>query len=144
MTVRRQRRARYEQVIAGLLACPTHAAAAEQGGISLATLQRWLRRPGFVRLYASARRAALERTVAALVDAGTAAVAALRAIISDPGAAPAAKVRAAAVILDRSLRGIQALDLAGRLDNLEQATRGHGPRPRRVRIEVPGALEDQS
>ena len=39
-----------EQAIAALLAEPTHAAAAAKAGIAEATLQRWLKRPGFLRL----------------------------------------------------------------------------------------------
>jgi hypothetical protein len=106
-----------EQAIAALLAKPTVQEAAAEVGISVRTLCDWLRNPAFERAYAQARKSLLERTVAHLLTISTKAVQALERNLhcGEPGP----EIRAAVVILDHAWKGSEVLDLARRLEELE-------------------------
>jgi hypothetical protein len=93
-------------------------AAAEKAGIGLTTLYRWLREPGFRAAYQRARQQLLERTVGRLLSVCSKVVDALEANLASSN--PAARNRAAAVILANAVKGVETLDLAERLASLEQ------------------------
>jgi hypothetical protein len=119
-----------EQAIAALLSAPTQLAAAEQVGISEATLQRWLREPAFQAAFRAARTQILERAVLKLQQATTQAVDAL--VRNLRAARSGDQIRAALGILDQAFKGAQVLDLQGRIEELErllQEADGNGGTP---------------
>jgi hypothetical protein len=103
--------------VACLLAEPTIEAAAQRAGVSEVTLRRWLREPGFRALYQAARAGVLERVVGTLLAACTEAVETLRRNLSC--GKPSVETRAAEVILVQATKGIETLDLAQRIAELE-------------------------
>jgi transposase-like protein len=106
-----------EQAIAALLSEASVEAAAAKAGIGTTTLKRWLAEPSFRRLYGQARTGLLERVVQTLLAASTRAVETLeRNLTCDK---PSVQVRAAEVILSRATRGVELLDLAQRIEELE-------------------------
>jgi nitrogen-specific signal transduction histidine kinase len=107
-----------DQAIAGLLTAGTHAEAAVAAGISEATLQRWLRDPGFVAAYRQARRQVVEAAVAQLQRATSNAVATLERNLDCKN--PSVEVRAAATILERATKAVELVDLAERVEELER------------------------
>jgi hypothetical protein len=109
-----------DAAITALLACPTINAAAEQAGIAVATLRRWLAEGDFQQRYRDARRQVLEQAVSGLQQAAGKAVTVLVTIAEDGSAPPAARVSAAKTVLDLALRGMEVLDLAARVEQLER------------------------
>jgi len=110
-----------EATLTALLSCPTIEAAAAQAGISTATLRRWLAEDDFQRRYRAARRQVVEHAVASLQRATGEAVEALVAIAGNIAAPSAARVSAAKTILDFAVKGVELVDLAERVEQLEQA-----------------------
>jgi len=108
---------RREAAIAALLSEPTHALAAERAGISLATLQRWLRKPAFVSAFRRARRRVVEHAIGRLQGITGGAVEALRRKLS--AEKPGDQIRAALGILDHANRAMETLDLLERVEQLE-------------------------
>jgi hypothetical protein len=106
-----------ELAISALLTERTHVLAAAKAGVSPATLTRWLAQPDFRLAYRQARRAVVEGTIASLQRAGTEAAETLQASLSC--ADDAIRVRAAALILEHGFRGLEVLDLAERVEELE-------------------------
>jgi hypothetical protein len=99
-----------ELAIASLLTERTHGDAAVKAGISVATLQRWLRDSDFAAAYRAARRAAVENAVARIQAATGGAVDTLLTVAKD-GAKDSDRVRAAIAILDFAERGKAFADL---------------------------------
>jgi hypothetical protein len=116
-----KRSRREEAAIAALLSEPTVEAAAAKAGIGFATLRRWLQEPGFRRLYQQARAGLLERVVATLLRLSTSAIVALGRNLTC--GRPSVEVRAAEAILTQATRGVELLDLAERVEQLEQAAK---------------------
>src|SRR4051812_4914883 len=108
---------REEAAISALLACPTLDTAAQQAGISESTLRGWLRDPAFQARYREARRQVVEQAVSALQQAAGQAVETLRRSLTC--GVPSAEIVAAKAILDQTFRGMEVLDLAGRIEQLE-------------------------
>jgi hypothetical protein len=103
--------------IAALLTEPTIEAAAVKAGVSESTLKNWLKREQFQLAYRAARQTVLERTVGRLLALSTEALATLQALLSCDS--PQTRCRAALGILEQSSRGVELLDLAGRLEAME-------------------------
>jgi hypothetical protein len=87
-----------------LITEPTQAAAAK-AGVSEATVQRWLRRPGFCSAYRAARRQLVEGAVGRLQAATGQAVDTLLAVAKE-GAKDSDRVPAATALLGHALRGL--------------------------------------
>ena len=117
-----KRSRREETAIAALLACPTLEAAAERAGIDPATLRRWLADPSFAARYRAARRQVVEQAVSALQRAAGESVEALQRNLTC--GTPTAEIAAAKAILDQAFRGMEVLDLAARIEQLERARDG--------------------
>jgi hypothetical protein len=113
-----KRSRREDAAVAALLACSTIDQAAEQAGIAGSTLRGWLRDPAFQERYRAARRQVVEHAVATLQQAASDAVAALRRNLEC--GLPASEISAAKAILDQAFRGAELLDLAERIERLEQ------------------------
>ena len=103
--------------VGALLSQPTISAAAESVGIGEATLRRWLKDPGFLAAYRSARMDTLEQCVAMLQKAGSDAVEALQQSLQ--ANSEGVRLRAACAILDYSMKGAELLDLEARIAVLE-------------------------
>jgi hypothetical protein len=109
-----------EVAIAALLTAPTIADAAQAATISEPTLWRWLQREDFQTAYRHARREAVSQAVAYLQRVAGEAVDTLRAVMQDSQNPASARVSAARVVLELSIRGIELEDLEARLQVLEQ------------------------
>jgi hypothetical protein len=107
-----------EQAIAALLAQPTIEAAARAANVAERTLKGWLVLPEFAAAYARARREVLERTVARLLKATGKAVDTLE--VNLVAERPSDQIRAAVAILEHAGRGVELLDLAERLAEVER------------------------
>jgi DNA-binding MurR/RpiR family transcriptional regulator len=114
-----------EQAIAQLLAQPTVEAAAAAAGVGVATLRRWLRRPGFKKAYRAARQQVTEQAVARLQQAATEAVDALRKNLTCDN--PAAVNTAAKAIIEQAIKGVEVADLVERVEELERLLSAGGP-----------------
>jgi len=112
-----------DQAIAALLLQPTMEAAAEQAGVGLRTLERWLAEsPEFRAEYRAARRRVLEGAIGQLQQATTDAVGALRRNL-DCGV-PNPEIRAAVAVLRLSLEGLDVTDVLERLEAVEREVLG--------------------
>jgi hypothetical protein len=111
-----------EEAVAALLTHRTLAAAAEAVGVHERTLREWLRDPAFDAAFPEARRRAVDRAVAQLQRlCGRAARTLARAMRGeDMGVA----VRAAKIVFDTALRGIELDDVVRRVEELEALARG--------------------
>jgi hypothetical protein len=107
-----------EAAISALLAYPTIEAAAEQAGIGVATLRRWLAEDDFQRRYREARRQIVEQAISGLQQATGEAVETLRRNLTC--GVPASEIAAAKAIIDQSLKGIELLDLAADVAELKR------------------------
>ena len=113
---------RQERMILALLEHPTNEKAAAALGISTVTLWRAMQKPEFAEAFRKARREAFSQSVARLQHASNAAVGTLLRVMTDREAPAASRVRAADVVLQTALRGIEMEDLEARLDRLERST----------------------
>jgi hypothetical protein len=114
-------RGRWACAIAALLTERTQADAARRANVSEATLRRWMNNPKFLRLLRAARRGVLETTVGRLQQVAGRAVEALERNLTC--GVPAAEIRAAAEILNQSVKGAELLDLTDRVQELEALLR---------------------
>jgi transposase-like protein len=105
--------------VAALLSESSIEAAAKRAGVSAPTLFRWLRLDrDFVAAYRAARSAVVETAVAGLQRVTTEAVKALRKALTCGNTG--VEVRAALGILDHALRGVEVLDLAEQVEELQR------------------------
>lgn len=107
-----------EAAIAALLSERTHADAAAKAGIGPATLQRWLDLPEFQAAYRAARQSVLERVVARLLNSCGKALDTLDRNMSC--GSPGAENKAAELVLTQALKGLEVLDHAERLAEVEK------------------------
>ena len=109
-----------EITIAALLETDTIAEAAARIGINVSTLRRWLSDPAFAKQYATARRALLDSAVTKLRRLAASAVDVLQEVASTKEAPHAARVSAAARLLDAAMRFAAYEELKSRVDALER------------------------
>jgi hypothetical protein len=120
---------RQDQFIVALLEHPTLDKAAAALGVSDVTLWRTLKKPEFADAFRKARREAFSQSIARLQHASNAAVGTLLRVMTDREAPAASRVRAADVVLQTALRGMEIEDIDARLSLLEQAAEAnHGGR----------------
>jgi hypothetical protein len=110
-----------QAAVAALLVEPTVEKAAAKVGVDVKTLYRWLRKPAFRAAYRKARAVVVEGAVAALQRACNEAVEALKRNLGCRH--PPSEIRAAVAILEQSLRAVELLDLAERVERLERRRR---------------------
>ena len=121
MSGRSGKRERLEdRALAALLAEPTIVQAATTAGISESTLARWLAEPSFRARHREARRQVVEQAISALQRATGEAVEALRLNLTC--GVPAAEISAAKAIIEQAIKGVELVDLAERVEALEQAS----------------------
>jgi hypothetical protein len=110
--------AKQEKAIVALLDKPTIREAALSLNIGEATLWRWLQEPEFHRAYRAARRQVVEHSISELQAATSDAVAALKRNLTCGN--QSVEVRAAQIILEQSVKAVELVDLAERVEELEQ------------------------
>jgi DNA-binding MurR/RpiR family transcriptional regulator len=121
-----QKRSRQEEAaLAALLSVPTIAEAATLAGISESTLLRWLQEPTFQQRYRAARREVVEHAISGLQQATGEAVEALRRNLTC--GVPSSEIAAARAIIDQAVKGVELVDLAERIEQLERAARLEQP-----------------
>jgi hypothetical protein len=108
-----------EATISALLTQGTLAEAASLAGIGEATLRRWLQRDDFQAAYRRARREAVSQAVAHVQRVSGEAVDTLRTIMNDDEKPASARVTAARVILEMSIKAVELEDLDARIAALE-------------------------
>lgn len=113
-----------ELAIAALLSEPTQAAAAARTGVSERCLRDWLRRPAFQRAFQEARRHILESATTRLIRLTRRAAAALARAMRCGDSRT--ELRAADVVLGRSMQAIELSELVARIEVLEQAVQARG------------------
>lgn len=118
-----------EQAIAALIEQPTVTAAAENCGVSVATLLRWLNAAEFQEAYRTARNSVLETTLTRLQGACGEAVTVLNEVMQDKTAPTSSRVTAAVKVLELTLKARQELEIEERLKALEE--RLNPPQPER-------------
>jgi hypothetical protein len=108
-----------EQAIAALLSESTVEKAAAKAGVGYRTLKLWLTQPDFMAAYRAARRVVMEEAIVVLQKLCTSAALTLGRNLNC--GKQASENVAAMAILDRAFKGVDVLDMADRLDALEQA-----------------------
>jgi hypothetical protein len=112
---------RQDQFIVALLEHPTLDKSAAALGVSDVTLWRCLKKPKFAEAFRKARREAFSQSIARLQHASNAAVGTLLRVMTDREAPAASRVRAADVVLQTALRGMEIEDIDVRVTELEKA-----------------------
>jgi hypothetical protein len=110
-----------EKLIACLVTEPTIEKACEKAGVTTVTYWRWAQQEAFKKEYRRARRTIFENTVARLQSLTHEAVDCLERNLHCENAS--VEIRAASIVLDLSARGIETLDLEGRIEMLEELQR---------------------
>jgi hypothetical protein len=103
--------------IAALLAGRSHDQAAQDAGVSRNALDRWLRTVTFQRLYAEARRRAVESAVSRMSALALCAVETLARHLN--AGAPLVEIKSAVALLG-NLKSLGGLDVEERLAKLEE------------------------
>jgi hypothetical protein len=111
--------AKRERALVALLHAPTLTTAAAEARVNERTLRRWLDEDEFRTAFRAMRRQVMDGALTQLTNAMQDAVTALRRNLS-PNALPAIQVRAAVGLLGMALRAADQLDLAERVEALEQ------------------------
>ena len=113
--------AKQEKAILALLSTRTVADAAEQSGVGVRTLERWLSEDEiFIESFRDVRTRVMEQAIARLQNAATEAVETLKRNLSPP-APPSAQIRAAIAVLEFATKGVEQFDLIERIDRLYRA-----------------------
>jgi len=107
-----------EQAIAALLSASSIKAAADVCGMAEVTLWRWLQLPDFQAAYRTARRQVVERAVSELQAACGEAVEKIKRNLSCDN--PTVEIRAAQIILEQGIKGVEIMDLQERVEALER------------------------
>ncbi len=108
-----------EKALAALLESASIADAAKRCELSQETLYRYLKDKEFVADYRNARRQVVENSITQLQRASSEAVETLRRNLSCTN--PQAEIRAAQIILDNALKGVELVDILERLEQIENA-----------------------
>jgi len=112
-----------EKAIAALLSTATVEKAAEQAGVGLRTLWRWLDDDAFAAAYRHARREAVGQATARLQQLSSHAVMVLARLMADAYVPPSVRMHAARTILEFAMKAVELEDIEARLAALEEAQR---------------------
>ena len=108
-----------ELTIAALLANPTIQAAAKSAGVSVASINRWMKLETFRDAYQAARREVVRNAIAHIQAVMAEAVTTLTSVMTDSEAPPSARVSAAKAVLATGLKAAELEDLENRIITLE-------------------------
>lgn len=115
---------RQEKALASLLEGKTIALAAKRAGVTRQTVYAWLRLPEFVSELRAGEGQLIDGAVRRLVNLQDQALDTVAAILSDPYATNATRLRAAGMVLDSLLRLRELRNLEERIQTLEAALHG--------------------
>ena len=107
------------KAVHALLTEPTIRQAARAAGVDERTLYRWLKDPAFAAVYRSARREATQQALAQLQRQSGEAVKTLVSIMKNARQPAAARIAAAAKVLDLAVKTLELDDFEARLAALE-------------------------
>jgi hypothetical protein len=110
-----------EKAIAGLILKPSISEAAKYAGMGERTLLRWLKDDDFQKSYRDARYHLVQHALTQIQDATQDAARTLRSILNDKVAPASVRVRAASIILDNAIKGVELENLEMRISALEKA-----------------------
>jgi hypothetical protein len=116
-----------EKAIAALLSAGTLARAAAAAGIAERTLRNWLKRDDFKAAFERARREHFAEDMGLLGALRRSAITTVGQNLSSESTA--GRNRAAALILEHSLKALEVLDLLPRLEAVERAVAQRGGAP---------------
>ena len=111
--------ANQHRAISALLTEKSVCEAAKSAKVSTPTLFRWLKDEAFNKAYMEARRLATGQAIAQLQQASSEAVKTLCDVMKDKTATPGARVSAAKIVLELSIKAVELEDLAQRVEWLE-------------------------
>lgn len=103
------------------MASDTIADAAKAVGVNERTLRRWIDDEAFSRAYAKARADQVEKSLAAIQEAMSDAVAVLRKTATDKDAPHYARVSASKALIDNAIRITELREVRDRIKTLEEA-----------------------
>jgi AcrR family transcriptional regulator len=106
-----------EKALVALIDSASIREAAQKSGLSEETLYRYLKEKEFIAEYRQARRATVENAITQIQQATGEAVETLKKNLHCEN--PAAEIRAAQIILDNAIKGVELIDVIERLENLE-------------------------
>lgn len=116
--------ARQETLILAMLSSSSLTDAANISGVSLATAKRWCKLPLFKAALAEAQAEVYEASLTTLKTATHDAVTTLLRMCKDTDAPHSAQIRAAQIILEKSIELHKVADLERKIAELEQAIGG--------------------
>lgn len=111
-----------EKALIALLETASIVEASAVCGLSQETLYRYLRDKDFLKDYRDARRATVESAITQIQNATSEAVETLKKNLHCEN--PASEIRAAQIILDNAIKGVELIDVIERLEILENAVEG--------------------
>jgi hypothetical protein len=120
-----------EKLIAELLVERSVESACRKTNVAVTTYWRWMQDPRFLEQYRKARRGILENTVARIQSITLSALDTLERNLNCEN--PSVEVRCAAIILEQSIKGVESLDVAARLELLEALVNTREERGEQVR-----------
>ena len=109
--------AKQNKLIALLLTEKTIDAACAKANVAVTTYWRWMQDENFLSEYRKVRRGILENTIAKLQSVTHQAIETLERNLNCEN--PATEIRAAQIILEQSLKGLEILDVENRFEMLE-------------------------
>lgn len=110
-----------EKLIALLLTERTIDEACKKAGVNVTTYWRWMQDETFLKEYRKVRRGILENTVAKLQSSTYQAIETLERNLTCEN--PSVEIRCAQIILEQSMKGLEALEIENRLEELEVTKR---------------------
>ena len=113
--------AKQEKLINLLLIEKTIDAACVKANVSVTTYWRWMQDDAFLKKYRQARKGILENTVARLQSITLNAIDTLERNLNCEN--PSVEVRCAGIILEQAIKGLEMLDIEGRIEMLEELVR---------------------
>lgn len=115
-----------EKALSALLGSSSIADAAKKCGLSEKTLRRYLEEKEFLAEYRAARRQIVENAIAKLQSSASEAVQTLIDNLHCEN--PAAENRAAQIILENAVKGVETIDILERLEVLEDEHNKQNPK----------------
>ena len=115
---------RKTRALQALLQYGTKEKAAQEAGISVVTLWRWLKQPLFQEAIRQARREAFSQSTGRLQQASSAAVSTLLRVMAGADTSASSKVQASRSVIELSQKSFELEDMEIRLARLEKLA-GH-------------------
>lgn len=119
-----------EAAIVALLSTGSLKEAASACGLSEVTLWRYMQSPAFMARYREARRQVVERAIGRLQGMMEMAADTLQRNLNCEN--PAAENRAAQLVIEQSVKGVELIELQERLERLEDMVAQRPPQPKRA------------